>query len=430
MADRISRIRVRGFRCLADVTLDLDGLTVLIGENGSGKSSLVEVCEVLRHLGARDFAIGDLLVKFPDVWRASGKVLELEVRVEERASAPTAADELEVPTAAPPLRYLLTLWRLEQGQVVVLREELEIEQPELAKRAVLQRTTSASRVYDPALQDLSEVEIEADRTLLGVFRAMPRKSVAPGLHMRAIERVGIALQGIEVHVPFEVTPAWVAQQRARRSELRESLLLQPAHRLELLGTNLINALHRLSNVIGGDHWEDTLEILRLGLGRDLESVVFHPDPSGGRQSLALRFRGGDGDVPASGLSDGQLSFLAFVALLRLPRPERSLLVFDEVERHLHPGLLSRVFAMFESLARHVPVLLTTHSDRLLDWVTDPAQSVVLSELDERRSTRLKRPNAELLAEWLKDYRGLGDLRMAGLESAVMEERVEAPRPPC
>lgn len=31
MADRISRIRVRGFRCLADVTLDLDGLTVLIG---------------------------------------------------------------------------------------------------------------------------------------------------------------------------------------------------------------------------------------------------------------------------------------------------------------------------------------------------------------------------------------------------------------
>jgi energy-coupling factor transporter ATP-binding protein EcfA2 len=373
MADRISRIRVRGFRCLADVTLDLDGLTVLIGENGSGKSSLVEVCEVLRHLGARDFAIGDLLVKFPDVWRVSGKVLELEVHVERRVADRPDPDEPDSLDSAPPLRYLLRLWKLEHGQVVVLHEELRIDQPDLAKGTVLQRTTSASRVYDPAIQDLSEVEIEADRTLLGAFRAMPRKNEVQGLHMRAIERVGIALQGIEVHVPFEVTPAWVAQQRARRSDLRESLLLQPAHRLELLGTNLINALHRLINVIGGGHWEDTLEILKLGLGRDLEGVIFYPDPSGGRQSLALRFRGGDGDVPASGLSDGQLSFLAFVALLRLPRPERSLLVFDEVERHLHPGLLGRVFAMFESLARHAPVLLTTHSDRLLDWVADPVQ---------------------------------------------------------
>lgn len=138
MADRISRIRVRGFRCLADVTLDLDGLAVLIGENGSGKRSLVEVCEVLRHLGARDFAIGDLRVKFPDAWRVSGKVLELEVHVEWHVASQPNPDEPDSLDTSPPLRYLLRLWKLEHGQVVVLHEELRIDQPDRAIRVVLQ----------------------------------------------------------------------------------------------------------------------------------------------------------------------------------------------------------------------------------------------------------------------------------------------------
>lgn len=36
MEDRITQLRVDGLRTLADVTLDLDGLSVLVGENGVG----------------------------------------------------------------------------------------------------------------------------------------------------------------------------------------------------------------------------------------------------------------------------------------------------------------------------------------------------------------------------------------------------------
>ena len=39
---RITEIHVEGLRTLKDVRLGLDGLTVLIGENGTGKSSLIE----------------------------------------------------------------------------------------------------------------------------------------------------------------------------------------------------------------------------------------------------------------------------------------------------------------------------------------------------------------------------------------------------
>lgn len=46
--DRVTWMRVRGMRSLADVELDLRGLTVLIGENGSGKSTILEAVELLR----------------------------------------------------------------------------------------------------------------------------------------------------------------------------------------------------------------------------------------------------------------------------------------------------------------------------------------------------------------------------------------------
>ena len=56
-SDRIRRISVKGLRCLEDVTLELGEMTVLIGENGSGKSSIVEACELLRRAGFEQFGM-------------------------------------------------------------------------------------------------------------------------------------------------------------------------------------------------------------------------------------------------------------------------------------------------------------------------------------------------------------------------------------
>jgi len=42
---RISEVRVKGYRCIDDLTIELDDLTVLIGANGAGKSSLLYALE-------------------------------------------------------------------------------------------------------------------------------------------------------------------------------------------------------------------------------------------------------------------------------------------------------------------------------------------------------------------------------------------------
>ena len=57
---RVERLRIRGLRCLSDVSLDLAaGMTVFSGANGAGKTSLLEALFVLSHgrsfrAGARD----------------------------------------------------------------------------------------------------------------------------------------------------------------------------------------------------------------------------------------------------------------------------------------------------------------------------------------------------------------------------------------
>ena len=87
----------------------------------------------------------------------------------------------------------------------------------------------------------------------------------------------------------------------------------------------------------------------------------------------------------------------------------------------------RVTWLLEELGRSCPVVISTHSDRLLDALADPAKSVVLCELDERRATRLYRPDAKALARWLSRYRGIGDLRAEGYGPHVMTEPVEGGR---
>ena len=124
---------------------------------------------------------------------------------------------------------------------------------------------------------------------------------------------------------------------------------------------------------------------------------------------------------------GKINFnlLAFVAMAELHR-DRSLLAFDEPEIHLHPALLARVLFMLEEVAERSPVVLSTHSDRLLDALEDPAKSVVLCDLDDAGATRLRRPNADELKEWLGRYRGFGALRAEGYQAHVFDDMEDRP----
>jgi predicted ATPase len=437
-------------RSLADVRLPLEGLTVLIGDNGSGKSTLVEAFEILRKVAQPPGSFIGSLIQIHDLdsLMANGaKELEIGISIAERggegAERSNSSDEPAPEAERKRIEYSFTIERQARGTFAVAREQLEYFERGARKKPlpVISRTPAGCQYLQPT----ESVVVRRALTRrpvrpapLGTPESTRRYrslSVAPDeLALRVLledqgkrrldlaARVQRVLSAGEVHMPFEVRARWLCQEQKWEAPLRDPIAVDRADRLERLGVNLTNAFAVLKN---REDWADILNIVRLGLGPAVRDVLTVP-ASRGKQELQIRYAD-RGAVPAIGLSDGTLAYLAFVALAHLDE-ERSFLVIDEPELHFHPALLVRVLEMLEEAAEKSPVVLATHSDRLLDALSEPARSVVLCELGPDGQTVLRRPNKTVLDKWLEEYRGIGRLRTEAPIGLVMDAPL-APRTP-
>lgn len=398
LADRIAELRVQGVRTLADVRLRFEGLTVLIGDNSSGKSTILEVLEILRKAAhVEDFlaALNQAHGGLPLLLRAGANELTVGVTIE---------------GDGPAIDYSFTA-ASDGARLGIVHEDMEPRDGNTAAVGSIRRhSPTEMEVRQPGSTERRLLQLAPNRLAL----TSVSREVAPEL-----SRARAALGGIDVHLPFEVRPRWLCKERGWSAPLREPEMPDIATSLARLGDNLASAFHALKNDQPSARWRETMDLVRLGLGEDVENVNTQLS-GGGYVNIALELRGLARQLPAAALSDGTLAYLAFVALARL-EGERTLLAFDEPEAHLHPHLLARVLGLFEVMAEKHPVVLATHSDRLLDALENPAASVVLCELNDRRETHLRRPSREALARWLERYRGIGDLRSEGYEAHVFEE---------
>lgn len=412
MADaKITEVRIEGMRALADVRLELGGLTVLIGENGSGKSSIIEACELLRRAGGSEF-----MAAFYNPHGGTFSLLRDGARRIHLGVTLLAPLPGESPT---PIEYGVSLAPDKAGAMIT-EEQLLVRYPgHEAPLAVIERDNRIARFHGGAGLEPLKLASANQLVLSTIGQAASRHP--------AIDVVREALQSIETHLGVEVLPSWLARAYSRKSEIRGSVLLAPADRLDHIGTNLVNVYYALREQSDKAYWDDTMDLLRLGLGIDFEEVRSAADMGGGAHALAVKWRGREQPMPASLLSDGQIAFLAIVAMYRLRR-SRSLLAIDEPELHLHPGLVVRVAQILEAMGETQPVLVATHSDRLLDALSDPVASVRVCELVSR-ATRLRRLDADALAAWLADYQGVGALRSEGHLGDVLADEPETAEVP-
>jgi predicted ATPase len=438
----ITELRIEGLRTIERATIALDGLTVLIGENGSGKSSIIEACEILRRATGHHFldehysihgGMGALL-------RQGAPSLKLGVTITPKPIEALMASE-DVVSNCESIHYDLSL--IPEGPFATIQETIRavvlpsssyyrsqskkkksaaIDNIAFGRMRTLFERRGEKHVIMPRSQASNTATLEKRATALAQFS---QPGGVGDLEWNVFTYTAFVLKGIRVHLPFETIPAWAARSLDRKSALRSPSLFAPANQLEKLGLNLANAFHALKNQFGRDEWQRTLDYIRLGLGDRIEDVTTWADPSGGNIGLAVKQRGIDRPIPAAQLSDGTLAYLAFIALFRLNPQQSSLLALDEPDLHLHPRLLMRVLDFLETMGREHPALVATHSDRLLDGLRDPARSVILCELDENDTTRLLRPDAKALERWLERYRGLGEIRGAGHEASIFTRPEEA-----
>ncbi len=401
--DRITRVRIQNVRAIESLDLELGRpMTVLIGENGSGKSTFVECLELLHKASEPTFLRQFFAIHggMPSLLRKGAASLALGLRLENEESAEEA------------LEYRFAL-RIEGSGAVVESESLLRHGTDCPPggSAVLLREESLARVFDSktcALEQFPASAVERDRLLLAALGSQPQHP--------SFRRMVQALRRIETHVGFDTLATWAARSHQHPGSLRGSTTLFPADRLQLLGVNLASAWQELATR-GSAPWEQTLAMVRLGLGDRVDTVVVTADPGGGNVYLSVRFSDLAGAISAANLSDGQLSWLAFVAIAQL-NAGQSLLAIDEPELHLHPSLLGRVVSMLAALPGAAPVVLSTHSDRVIELIDDPAEAVRVCSLQGSR-VLVSRIDRTELPRWLEQFGDLGQLRAAGYLSRVL-----------
>lgn len=115
-------------------------------------------------------------------------------------------------------------------------------------------------------------------------------------------------------------------------------------------------------------------------------------------------------IPATRLSDGTLRYLCLLAILCHPNPP-AVICIEEPELGLHPDVLPTLAGLLKEASQHTQLIVTTHSDVLVDAMTDMPEVVLIAEKGTEGTT-LTRLDPEQLRPWLEKYR-LGALWTRG-----------------
>jgi len=389
-SDRITQLSIEGMRCIESIKLDLKDFTVLIGENGTGKSTIIEALELLRKAATESSLIGKVYERHDGTRLVRQGTTTMRIGVAIEGDGPT-------------LTYSIRILR-DERYLSVNAEMIGEPSRMVNSGIVMWRTDSTFSVFESdGTTATKEGTPSSEETVIAHARF---------LKVPQLERVQRALASIEVYPPLDLRRTWSNAQASQTA--RSSNLVRSADRLEPGGTNLVNIYAALRNQ---RNWKETLGRLRVALG-DIDDVLFLNEATGGTQTIGLRWRNGL-EVLLSGLSDGQVSVLALVAIQQLQRPRPpSIVAIDEPETHLHPGLVARVALGLQEMSEEIPVLVGTQSDAFLNEIQRPENDVVLCKLDEERRTVLLRPDREQLRDWLTELSGLGAMRSAGLQGVA------------
>lgn len=118
----------------------------------------------------------------------------------------------------------------------------------------------------------------------------------------------------------------------------------------------------------------------------------------------------DYSIPATRLSDGTLRYLSLLAILYSPY-KPSFLCIEEPELGLHPDVLPTIAEMLKEVSDEIQIVITTHSNIIIDALTASPEDVIVCE-NEAGHTTMTRLNESELKDWLKKYT-LGELWSKG-----------------
>ena len=131
---------------------------------------------------------------------------------------------------------------------------------------------------------------------------------------------------------------------------------------------------------------------------------------GGTVQLFIREEGLEKPISAMRLSDGTLRYLCLLAILCHPEPP-PLICIEEPETGLHPDILPTIAELMIEASQRTQLIVTTHSDILVSAFSEIPEAVLVCEKDQD-GTHFTRLEADKLKVWLDEY-SLGETWLRG-----------------
>jgi predicted ATPase len=363
--------------------LDLRALNLVIGPNGSGKSNLIEVVSLMRAAPKG----------WQDVTRKGGGVSEWIWKGAKAADA-TMQWTVTNPEAALPLVHQVTFSSSRQRFDLV--EETIADEPQPGGMGEGYYSTAFGEggpcakyvTQDPDKRAWGGAPYENGTSILAQLRDP----------MRYPELFWLAQNYDNIRIYRE----WSFGRNSIFREPQQADMRR--HVLEEDFSNLGLFLNRLKA-----EFPAAKRAILLALQDLYEGISdFEVNTNGGTVQVFLHE--GDFAIPATRLSDGTLRYLCLLAILCDPEPP-PLICIEEPELGLHPDILPTLADLLKSASERTQLIVTTHSDILVDAMTETPECVVVCEKHEGK-TEMSRLSAATLSVWLEKYR-LGDLWIKG-----------------
>ncbi|MFO1487354.1 MAG: AAA family ATPase [Verrucomicrobiota bacterium] len=361
--------------------IELRGLNLFIGPNGSGKSNLIEAINLLR-AAPKDWR---------DVTRKGGGVSEWIWKGEKKGKA-TVEAVMTNPKGQQALRHTVTFHAVSQA-FTLDDEKVENEKPYGNETDAYffyryQKGHPVLNTKGNGRRQLAREAIEQDLSILAQRRD---PDIYPELSSMAQ-----SYESIRIYREWAFGRGAVFRE-PQKADMRNDMLEEDFSNLGLF-LNRLKTKHPAAKkaILNG------LKDLYDGI-QDFDVFI-----EGG--TVQVFFTEGDFSIPATRLSDGTLRYLCLLAILCDPEPPK-LVCIEEPELGLHPDILPKVADLLSKAAERTQLIVTTHSDILVDAMTKTPEAVVVCSKTEGR-TNMARLKATDLTEWLKKYR-LGQLWTKG-----------------
>jgi len=380
--------------------IELGALNILIGPNGGGKSNLIEVIRLLHLLPDKDPWSSVLETGGVDEWIWMGERGRLG---NSSITAKISLEALPGESAVDHSRIYEYSIRLSgtHSTFYVSHESVRHagnRDQDLYSSFVSSGTTGESNLRPAVSNNAGSVfPLNPERSVLSQLTSKSVLEAQLGIYLHELFEIGEFFEALDFHQDWEFgvdltprDPRPVGQPVDRLKEDAYNLAQMVAH---------FRDYHRpvfdRMNELMKRFYEPLKSVEVRVISTNLQIAILE---EGGRSVSAFR------------LSDGTLRWLALLTILLNPSPA-PVTCIEEPELGLHPDAIHILADLLVEASSRTQLIITTHSDALLDAFTETPEVVCVCEKVEG-STVIQRLDKDRLKVWLKDY-SLGRLWISG-----------------